>query len=213
MWKAWPLVAAAAFGVIAGASLASAQTVIARNVPANSTMELVLNETKVGTASPDPLGDARIPFKVQDSSGKPEMDANVHVDICDTIRRGLVVERAASRRPCLRPAAPAGPCWACCSSSSRSRISPSDAGAPNPTVWLRQGSVDLTQRHIRPLGRHADRAIVFGGAGVGKYSDQPFLSAATWWTATFEHPHDIHPRRHVLVEPIHRCRGRIRAAP
>ena len=55
MWKAWPLVAAAAFGVIAGASLASAQTVIARNVPAGSTMELVLNETKVGTASPDPI--------------------------------------------------------------------------------------------------------------------------------------------------------------
>jgi hypothetical protein len=174
MWKAWPLVAAAAFGVIAGASLASAQTVIARNVPAGSTMELVLNETKVGTASPDPLGDARIPFKVQDSSGKPEMDANVHVDICDTIRRVVVVERGK----------PSAPTEAGCTRKdmfglflikSFSNIVV-ETGAPNPTVWLRQGSVDLTVKaassrwDAMPTG-----LVVFGGAGVGMYRDQLFL--------------------------------------
>lgn len=174
MWKAWPLVAAAAFGVIAGASLASAQTVIARNVPAGSTMELVLNETKVGTASPDPLGDARIPFKVQDSSGKPEMDANVHVDICDTIRRVVVVERGK----------PSAPTEAGCTRrdvlglflvKSVSNIVV-DTGAPNPTVWLRQGSVDLT---IKAASSRWDAMptglVVFGGAGVGMYRDQLFL--------------------------------------
>jgi hypothetical protein len=175
MWKAWPLVAAAAFGVIAGASLASAQTVIARKVPPGSTVELVLNDTKVGTASPDPNGDAKIPFKVQDSSGKPEMDVNVHVDTCDTIRRVLVVERG-------KPAAP--PEAGCTRRAvlglflikSVSNIVVVDTGAPNPTVWLRQGSVDLTAKstsggwNAMPTG-----LIVFGGAGVGKYSDQLFL--------------------------------------
>jgi hypothetical protein len=137
-------------------------------------MELVLNETKVGTASPDPNGDAKIPFKVQDSSGKPEMDANVHVDTCDTVRRIIVVERGK----------PAAPPEAGCSRrdvlglflvKSVSNIVV-DTGAPNPTVWLRQGSVDLSAKN--PSGSWNDMPtglVVFGGAGVGKYSDQLFL--------------------------------------
>jgi hypothetical protein len=171
MRKAWPLVAAAVFGVIAQASLASAQTVIARKVPPGSTVELVLNETKVGTATPDAAGDARVSFKVQDSSGKNEMDATVHVDTCDNIRRVVVVERGKSA---------AVPEVGCTRKDVLglflvkpvSNIVVNTEG-PNPTVWLRQGSVDLRPRG--PGGRWTDMPtglVVFGGGGIGKYRDQ-----------------------------------------
>jgi hypothetical protein len=171
MSKAWPLVVAAAVGVFAHASLASAQTVIARKVPPGSTVELVLNETKVGTGTADADGDAKIPFKVQDSSGKTEIDATVHVDTCENIKRVVVVERGKSaaipevgctRRDVLglflvKPV---------------SNIVV-NTDSPNPTVWLRHGSVDL--RPKGPGGRWRDMPtglVASGGAGLGKYRDQ-----------------------------------------
>jgi hypothetical protein len=174
MWKAWPLVVAAAFGVIAGAHVASAQTVIARKVPAGSTVELVLNETKVGTATPDPAGDAKLPFKIQDSSGKAEMDATVHVDICDTLRRILVVERGKVPAP-PEPGCTRKDVLGLFLVKSVSNIVV-DTGGPNPTVWLRQGSVDLRPKGpAGPWSGMPTGLVVFGGAGLGKYRDQLLL--------------------------------------
>jgi hypothetical protein len=174
MSKAWPLVVAAAVGVFAQASLASAQTVIARKVPPGSTVELVLNETKVGTGTADADGDAKIPFKVQDSSGKAEMDAAVHVDTCENVRRVVVVERGKSA---------AIPEVGCTRKDVLGLflIKPVsnivvNTDSPNPTVWLRQGSVDLRQK--APGSRWNDMPtglVVSGGAGLGKYRDQVFL--------------------------------------
>jgi hypothetical protein len=171
MWKAWPLVAAAAFGVIAEAGVASAQTVIARTAPAGSTVELVLNDTKVGTATADPAGDAKLPFKIQDSSGKTEMDASVHVDICDSLRRIVVVERGRS---------PAPPEAGCVRKDVQGlflvrKVSNLvvDTGAVNPTVWLRQGPVDLKAKGAAgPWNAMPTGLVVFGGAGLGWYRDQ-----------------------------------------
>jgi hypothetical protein len=137
-------------------------------------VELVLNETKVGTASADPAGDAKIPFKVQDSSGKTEMDATVHVDTCDNVRRVVVVERGK---------APSVPEVGCTRRDVLglflvkpvSNIVVNTEG-PNPTVWLRQGSVDLRPRG--PAGRWSDMPtglVAFGGVGLGKYRDQLFF--------------------------------------
>jgi hypothetical protein len=172
MRNVWPLVVAAAFGVVAAAVPASAQTVIARNVPVGTTVELVLNDTKAGTATPDAIGDAKIPFKIQSASGK-EMDVTVRVDICDSVRRVIVVERGRSAAP------PEAGC-------SRRDVQGLylvksvtnlvvDTEPPNPTVWLRQGSVDLRPKSQggSTWGDMPTGLIVFGGAGIGKYRDQP----------------------------------------
>jgi hypothetical protein len=175
MWKAWPLVAAAALGVIAEASPASAQTVIARKVPPGSTVELVLNETKVGTATADPDGDAKLPFKVQDSSGKTEMDAVVHVDTCDAVRRVVIVERGKSA-PVPEVGCTRRDVLGLFLVKPLSNIVVVDTGSPNPTVWLRQGAVDLRARGPSgPWSSMPRGLVVFGGVGVGKYRDQLFL--------------------------------------
>ena len=88
-----PLVVAAALCVLMQAAAASAQMVITRKVPAGSTVELVLNATKVGTGTADAAGDAKIPFTVPQSGKETEMDAYVHVDACADLTRVIVVER------------------------------------------------------------------------------------------------------------------------
>ena len=50
--------------------MASAQTVIARQAPAGSTVELVVNTTKVGAATADAGGDARLPFDLEAQTSK-----------------------------------------------------------------------------------------------------------------------------------------------
>jgi len=151
--------------------VATAQTVIARKVPAGATVELVVNGAKVGTGTPDALGDARIPFDIQALAGKPEMDATVHVDSCgDTLRRVLVADRNQA------PPVPEAGCtrkdvigvfWV-------KRVSSVvvDTGSPNATVFLRQGSVDLT---AKPPSARRDEVptglVAFGGAGLSEYRD------------------------------------------
>ena len=77
---------------------AAAQTLIARRAPIGSTIELVVNSTKAGSAQADSAGDAKIPFTLP--TGKTEMDARVYVDTCG---------RDASRDRRGRDAAPIPP--------------------------------------------------------------------------------------------------------
>src|SRR6476469_4846221 len=134
------LVIAAALSLGLQAGVATAQTVIARKLPAGSTVELVVNGVKVGSGTPDAQGDARVPFDVQAQTGKTEMDATVHVDECsDTLRRVLVADRnqappvpepGCSRKDVI------GVFWI-----KKVTTLVVDTGSPNATVFLRQGPV------------------------------------------------------------------------
>ena len=165
-----PLVVAAALCVLMQAAAASAQTAITRKVPAGSTVELVLNAAKVGTATADAAGDAKIPFTVPQSGDGNEMDAYIHVDACADLTRVIVVERNQT------PPVPEAGC-------TRRDVSGLflikkvtnlvvDTSPANPTVWLRQGSVDL---NAKPKAHSWDDMptglIAFGGAGLGRYRD------------------------------------------
>jgi opacity protein-like surface antigen len=102
------------------------------------------------------------------------MDATVHVDTCENLRRVLVVERG-------KPAAV--PEVGCTRRDvlglflvkTVSNVVVNTEG-PNPTVWLRQGSVDLRPRGPGgPWSEMPTGLVAFGGAGIGKYRDQLFL--------------------------------------
>jgi hypothetical protein len=166
MMNRWrPLALAAALNVALCVGVADAQTVIVRNAPAGSTIELGLNAATIGSAVADASGTATL--AVPGNVSKTETDAYVYVDVCDKMRRVLLLERG-------QPAPPAGAC-------DRSQIVGLflvrrvstlvvDVGGPNPTVLLRQGPVDL---------RSPDRAafaaptglVLFGGGGFGKFGN------------------------------------------
>ena len=96
------LVAVALFGAL-GTAVATAQTVVVRHAPAGQTIELFLNATKVATATVPAQGDTTLPLNLRvNHAGKTEIEANIFVDVCDSIRRVIVVERgepAAAQEP------------------------------------------------------------------------------------------------------------------
>jgi hypothetical protein len=77
---------------------AAAQTVIVRNAPAGSKVELLLNATLVATTSADTGGSATLVIP-QPGVAKTGIDANVFVDACDDRHRILVVERVQAAAP------------------------------------------------------------------------------------------------------------------
>jgi hypothetical protein len=86
-----PLVMAAALTGTLGIGTAAAQTVFVRNAPAGTTVEVVANGGAAASGTVGDDGNASVPFTLGD--GKTEMDANVFVDVCDKVRRILVVDR------------------------------------------------------------------------------------------------------------------------
>src|SRR5215207_5853755 len=92
---------AAALNVSLGLGTAAAQRVMVRHVPVGTTVEVVLNADTVGTGTADDSGDITIGFTLPEKDGKAEIDANVFVDACAKIRRGLIVGAS-------RPAPPPG---------------------------------------------------------------------------------------------------------
>lgn len=89
-WRTVALVAALQASVAAGT--AAAQTVIVRNAPPASPIDVVLNAATVSSGAADAGGVATLPVKMKETIGKAEIDANVFVDVCDTRRRVLIVE-------------------------------------------------------------------------------------------------------------------------
>lgn len=171
MMKFWrPLAIAAALNVIVSAGAANAQTVVVTNAPPGSTVELVLNTTTIGTAAVDARGDASLPVNLSAHAGKTEMDANIYVDVCENVRRVLLVERG-------QPRAPLGP--GCNRRDVEGlylvkRISSVvvDVGGPNPTVWLRQGSVTLhPSKPPRAWSASPTGLLVFGGGGLARVAN------------------------------------------
>ena len=183
------LVIAAALSLGLQAGVATAQTVIARKLPAGSTVELVVNGVKVGSGTPDAQGDARVPFDVQAQTGKTEMDATVHVDECsDTLRRVLVADRnqappvpepGCSRKDVI------GVFWV-----KKVTTLVVDTGSPNATVFLRQGSVDLNAKPSSGRWDEVPKGLVaYGGVGLSKYRDAFGLQCGDASTCTGDDSH------------------------
>jgi hypothetical protein len=160
-----PFAVAAALLVTAGSGSAAAQTLIARRAPIASTIELVVNSTKAGSAQADAGGDAKVPFTLP--AGKTEMDARVYVDACGETRRVIVADRDAA------PIPPETDC-------TRQEVTGIflvrkvtslvvNVGDPIATVLLVQGGYDLSPRGPR---RQAPRGfVVWGGGALVDYSN------------------------------------------
>jgi opacity protein-like surface antigen len=104
MLKPWRLlVIAAALIVTLGAGPSAAQTVMVRNAPAGSPVELAFDATTIAAGTADADGQATLPLNLT-SLGKTEIDANIFVDVCDKTRRVLIAERMRT------PAPPAAGC-------------------------------------------------------------------------------------------------------
>ena len=163
---------AAALNTTAGAALAAAQTVLVRNAPPGTNVELLLNDDVSAKGTTSPSGEISLAFKLPGS----ELDANVYVDVCDKLRRVLVVDH--NKRP---PPPPAG-----CDRreiSGRFWVRPVntlvvDAGAVQPTMLLIKGS--YTPPKPPPAeGEETAHALfptptgltLFGSGGLGKFRD------------------------------------------
>jgi hypothetical protein len=161
------LVVAAALTLTVGVGVVSAQTVIIRNAPAGSNVELVLNTSAIGSAKVDSGGYATLPVSMSKHINKTETDALIFLDTCETTRRVLIVER--SFQP---PSQDAG-----CTRRDMGGLfllkgvstMLIDVGGPSPTLLLRQGPVSLSPSRVwrdAPTG-----LVVFGGGGFTNYSD------------------------------------------
>lgn len=170
-----PLAFAAVLHVIAGIGTASAQTLLVRNAPPGSTVEAVVNSTTVGTAAADARGDATVPLNLQATLNKPQIDANIFLDVCGTTRRVHVVERG------QQPGAPAADCErreiAGLFLVRRITTLVVNSGATTPSVLLVQGNYDPTDPDVaRPRRLAPNGLILFGGAGLTKSRDTKVLA-------------------------------------
>ncbi len=94
MRSSWRLLAlAAALHLTCGVAAAAAQRVMVRNAPVGTPVEVVLNSEVAGTGTIGESGDVTIGFTLPEVNGKAEMDANVFVDVCDKLRRVVIVDR------------------------------------------------------------------------------------------------------------------------
>ena len=101
------LTLAAALNLIVCVGAATAQTVIVRNAPPDTPVEVVLNDEAVGSGKTNEKGDALVTFGLSERLMKTETDAQVFVDVCPRRpagphRRALRSSAAAGRR--LHPA-------------------------------------------------------------------------------------------------------------
>ncbi len=176
MTKPMRLLVAAAVLVITGSGVAAAQTVMVRNAPPGETVEVFLNATKVATSSVPANGETTLPLNLhENNAGKLEIDANIFIDVCDKIRRIIVVERgqpAATQEPgCERRDIP-GLYWV-----RRVNTLVVDIGGANPTMMLVKGSYDPGKTKnwsAAPTG-----LLAFGGVGRGDYRDAGLISCGT----------------------------------
>lgn len=203
MTSRWRLLGlAAALNMTMGAGAAAAQQVLVRKAPAGEAVELVVNATTAATATADAEGEATLPFKVPEKDGKEEMDANVFVDVCDKLRRVLIVDQA---RPAPPPAAGcdrrevSGLFWV---RSVNTIVI--DVGAAKPTLLLIRGAYNPPKPDVDEQGEPIPREplpkgfMMSGGGGLTnmsntlnlacgnapctpKYSQLTYTFAVTYW--------------------------------
>ena len=175
--RRWRLLLVAAVLHALAAGVATAQTVIATNAPPGSTVEFVLNAATVGSKAADPTGNATITAAQPAATDAADMDALIYVDVCDTLRRIVIVERSHAVPPegsgCRRTQIPG--------IFLVRRISTIvvNVGGDNPTVLLRQGKFTP-----RPPGTERTRTwaplptglIISGGGNISAYRDPVTLA-------------------------------------
>jgi hypothetical protein len=170
MMKPLRLALTAAFSVTLTVGAASAQSVVVREAPPESNVEVVLNSAVVGSAKADAAGDARLPLNLSTHVGKAQIDANVYVDVCESLRRIVIAEQG-SQLP-----APQEGC-------DRREVSGLfevrrvttlvvNVGAPNPKLLLIQGSYSLGPQGPPRVWPPAPGGLVlFGGGGFATFRD------------------------------------------
>jgi len=166
------LTLAAALNLTLGVGVVTAQTLIVRNAPPESTIELVLNVATIGSTKSDAGGLATLAVNLSANVNKTEIDAQIFVDVCDNVRRVLIVERA------VQPPSQEGGC------ARRDmggiflvrQISTLvvDMAGPSPTLLLRQGRVSLAPP--RAWGPPPIGLVLFGGGAFTKVRDTRALA-------------------------------------
>jgi len=172
------LLVAAALFVMVGNGVARAQTVMIRNAPPGETIEVFLNATKVASASVQANGETTLPLNLRENNaGKEEIDANIFIDVCDKMRRLIVVERgqpASTQEPgCERRDIP-GLYWV-----RRVNTLVVDVGGANPTMMLVKGSYDPNSKPKNWSSLAPTGLIAFGGVGRGDYRDVVLIACGT----------------------------------
>lgn len=171
----WKVVAVVALAWAAGASDASAQSVLVRNLAPGTTVEFVLNSTVVGSAKTDAEGYASLPLAPA-GTGKAEMDSYIFTETCGETRRVLVVERV------VEPPAPDAAC-ARVEIPGLFVVRPIstivvDMTGSTPTLLLIQGAYDPKAPPrtwtAAPMG-----LILSGGAGLTSYNNQGLLACGS----------------------------------
>src|SRR6516162_1286149 len=77
------LAVAAALMTTLWAGVASAQTVMIRNAPPSSSIDVMLNGKSVGTGTTNDEGEVTVPLVGTGIDSKVGVDANIFVDVCD----------------------------------------------------------------------------------------------------------------------------------
>jgi hypothetical protein len=169
------LAIAAALNVTTGTGAAVAQTVLVRHARPAETVELMLNATKVATATTDAAGDTTLPLDLRaNNAGKTEIDANIFIDTCDKLHRVIVVERGqpiATQEPGCERRDIAGLYWV-----RRVNTLVIDVGGANPTMMLVKGEYGLEPERVwgAPGG-----LVVFGGGGLTAFRDATQIFCGT----------------------------------
>lgn len=171
MTSPWRLLGmAAALNVTLGAGAVAAQQVLVRNAPAGTPVELVVNAATAATGTANAEGEATLAFTVPEKDGKTEMDANVFVDVCDKVRRVLIVDQA-------RPAPPADTGCDRREVSGLFWVRPVntiviDVGAAKPTLLLIRGAYNPPKPEVDEAGEPIPRPplpkgfMMSGGGGL-----------------------------------------------
>ena len=173
-WR-W-LVFMTAVGLIVCAGEGIAQTVIVKDAPAGTRVELVLNTTAVAMAMTDQEGLATLAVPRSESAAG-ETAVQLFVDRCSNILRVLVVGRTATPAAeggCTRQAIPG--------SYVMRRVTSFvvEVGGTTPVLWSTQGPAPLSWiRPPRTAEEGSGRAwgplptglVLFGSPGLATYSD------------------------------------------
>jgi hypothetical protein len=168
-----PFSVPATLTIVLWAAAGSAQTVIVRHVPVGASIEVVFDAASVGSATPNADGDATVKFSAV-ASRAAETAVRVSVELCDNLRRVLLVEPGASTLAptpgCERREAP-----------ELYVLRPVttlviDVARPDFTVRIRQGPAPQAwMRDVPPPPRVWRRApgglVIMGGGGGLQFAD------------------------------------------
>jgi hypothetical protein len=158
------------------AGISSAQTVIVKNAPPGSSVEVVVNQDATGvTSDVDTSGVATVVIGLFKDPAKLETDAQIFIDVCDKKRRILIAERGVLAAPpekgCNRTDMGG---WFLLKPVSSLLI---DAGGPSPTLLLRQGRVSLNPSTT--LSGVPTGVVLFGGGAYTSIGDVRLLMCGT----------------------------------